>query len=183
VIVWINGAFGAGKSTVVAALRELRPDLREFDPEYVGYVLRRFVPVPTGDFQDLRLWRTLTVQFARGLVGMVPATWVVPMTLLDPGYRAEILDGLRLKGIPVRQVVLTVPEDTLRKRIDADTELADAREWRHDHVSRALVELSGLAVREPDTFEVDNDARTPAEVAAEIAELVLPPPVAAPDTL
>jgi hypothetical protein len=167
VIVWINGAFGAGKSTVTSALLALRPDFREFDPEYVGYVLRRFVPNPSGDFQDLALWRRLTVQFAYGLDRLHPATWVVPMTLLRADYRAEILDGLRGRGVALRHVVLSVPEATLRARIDADAELHDAREWRHSHVDGALAALRDL----PDTIEVSNaDGREPAEVASEILE-------------
>jgi hypothetical protein len=48
---WINGAFGAGKSTTAGLLLESVEGARLFDPEYVGYLLRRFVPVPTGDFQ------------------------------------------------------------------------------------------------------------------------------------
>ena len=59
----------------------------------------------------------------------------------------------------------------------------DAREWRHAHVAPALRELVGLAARESDTVEIDNDGRPPAEVAAEIAELVLPPTAGPPDTL
>ena len=29
------------------------PEAVLFDPEYVGYLLRHWVPAPTGDFQDL----------------------------------------------------------------------------------------------------------------------------------
>lgn len=73
-IVWLNGAFGAGKSTVAVALRELTPGARLFDPEYVGFLLRRFVPIPTGDFQDLPLWRELVVAHLAGLAGHHPGT-------------------------------------------------------------------------------------------------------------
>ncbi len=166
-IIWLNGAFGAGKSTVTSALLALRPDFKEFDPEYVGYVLRRFVPNPSGDFQDLALWRRLTVQFVHGLDRLHPATWVVPMTLLRADYRSEILDGLRGRGVDLRHVVLWVPEPTLRARIDDDPELQDAREWRHSHVDSALTALRGL----PDTLEVSNaDGRAAADVASEILD-------------
>jgi adenylylsulfate kinase-like enzyme len=55
-IVWINGAFGAGKTTtadlVIKDLVIKRLDgERLFDPEYVGYLLMRYVEPPTGDFQ------------------------------------------------------------------------------------------------------------------------------------
>lgn len=53
VIVWVNGPFGGGKSTLVEELRPRWPEALVFDPEMVGYVLREIVDVPTGDFQDL----------------------------------------------------------------------------------------------------------------------------------
>jgi hypothetical protein len=50
-IVWINGAFGVGKTT--AGLLTKRLDgAKVFDPEYVGHMLMPFVESPTGDFQD-----------------------------------------------------------------------------------------------------------------------------------
>jgi predicted kinase len=167
VIVWLNGAFGAGKTTVAAELCRQLPAARRFDPEWVGYVLRRLRRVPSGDYQDLACWRRWVVRAGR-LAARGGRTVVVPMTLLRPGYRAEILDGLRDRGVPVRQVVLRVPEPVLRARIDADEVEAGARGWRHAHVTRALVEFGGLADREPDTVEIDNHDRAPALVAAEI---------------
>jgi len=119
--------------------------------------------VPTGDFQDLPLWRRLVVETARGLVKLGPL--VVPMTLLVPAYRTEIFDGLRSRGVTLHHVVLRVSESTLRARIDGDVELADAREWRHSHVPRALSALSGLA----GAIEVANEGRDAAATADEIA--------------
>lgn len=175
-IVWLNGAFGAGKTTVAAELCRVLPGARRFDPEYVGAVLRRIRPVPTGDYQDLAAWRRWTIRFA-GLAARGGRPVVVPMTLLRPGYRAELLGGLRERGLPVWQVVLRVPEPVLRARIDGDQVEARARGWRHRHVERALAELTGLAGREPHTLEIDNHGRTPAEVAAEIvARLPCPGP-------
>ncbi|MGK5444573.1 AAA family ATPase [Micromonospora sp. URMC 105] len=166
-IVWLNGAFGAGKTTVAAELCRRLPGARRFDPEWIGGLLRRIRPVPTGDYQDLAAWRRWTVRVG-GLAARGGQPVVVPMTLLRPDYRAEILDGLRGRRVPVRHVVLRVPADVLRARIDADQIEAGAQGWRHRHVDRALVELDDLAGREPDTFVVDNHGRSPAEVAADI---------------
>lgn len=40
-IIWVNGAFGAGKTTLGQHLHRRMPEALEFDPEYVGYLLRK----------------------------------------------------------------------------------------------------------------------------------------------
>ena len=91
-VVWINGAFGVGKTAVAEALVRLLPSAVLFDPESLGVVLRDVVPVDeqTGDFQDIPAWRATTlaavVSLARSRAGVV----VVPMTLVDSGYFEEI---------------------------------------------------------------------------------------------
>jgi hypothetical protein len=66
-MLWINGAFGAGKTTTAGLVTKLLEGAKVFDPEYVGYMLMPFVESPTGDFQDLPLWRHLVVQTMTGL--------------------------------------------------------------------------------------------------------------------
>ena len=59
-IIWLNGTFGAGKSTTARELIPLMPDSRLFDPELVGYVLMEYLSDHEfSDFQDLTPWRTL----------------------------------------------------------------------------------------------------------------------------
>ena len=137
-IVWINGAFGSGKSTTAALLAERIPNSRLFDPEFVGYLLTTFVDAPTGDFQDLPLWRTLTVDTLKGLDRAYDYTWIAPMSLIRADYRDEVLGGLRAAGAEVREFVLTLPEAALRNRIDEDRVDVAARQWRQDHARQAL---------------------------------------------
>jgi deoxyadenosine/deoxycytidine kinase len=63
-IIWLNGAFGSGKTTLTGELHRRLPDAVVFDPEDVGYVLTQAVPAPTGDFQDLPSWRHLVIEHA-----------------------------------------------------------------------------------------------------------------------
>ncbi|WP_200902481.1 MULTISPECIES: hypothetical protein [Protofrankia] len=68
-ICWINGSFGAGKTTFTEELRRRCPDAVVFDPEEVGFMLRDMLPpAPSGDFQDLPAWRLLVVETGRVLV-------------------------------------------------------------------------------------------------------------------
>ena len=60
-ILWLNGAFGAGKTTVAHELARRLPGAFIYDPEEVGYFLRKNLPAAMDrpDFQDIPLWREL----------------------------------------------------------------------------------------------------------------------------
>jgi hypothetical protein len=164
VIVWINGAFGAGKTATARLVHDRISGSRLFDPEYVGYLLRQFLDVPTGDFQDLRAWRRLTVQTMIALDEEHAGPWITPMSLIKPDYRREILGGLRSAGIEVREFILSVPEDVLRRRIDQDDVDTQARGWRQAHAAEALATFAAVT----DAEIVDGTA-TPSAVADHIA--------------
>ena len=170
-IVWINGAFGSGKTTTFTTLTRMVEGARPFDPEYVGYLLARVVPGQVDDFQDMPLWRELTVQTLSGLERDYPGTWIVPMTLVHSAYRKEIHGGLRALGHTLHHAILWVPEPVLRQRIDDDENDRPARQWRQDHVAGAIAELPGLSTVELDTREFDA-TRPPDEVAATILRWV-----------
>jgi thymidylate kinase len=151
VLVWINGAFGAGKTTLAGELHRRLPDALAFDPEYVGYVLLKWVPpAPSGDFQDIPLWRTLVAQFATGLWRSYGRTLITPMTLVNPTYRAEIFDALNAADVPLLHVFLDVPADVLRQRIadqeilDGTPQSADTRAFRLGNVERCVAARAGL---------------------------------------
>ena len=149
VLIWINGAFGAGKTTVAEALVERLDGARLYDPEMVGFFLRHLVPPSgTGDFQDLPIWRTLVADVAVALDRHYDETLVVPMTLVVPGYFDEILGPITAAGVAVHRFVLDVDAVTLRQRIAdrtvvPDDEAADAaaREWALAQVDRCIAAL------------------------------------------
>jgi vacuolar-type H+-ATPase catalytic subunit A/Vma1 len=143
-ILWINGAFGSGKTTTANLVAKRLDSTKVFDPEYVGFMLMPFVESPTGDFQDLPLWRHLVIQTMTGLDEQHPHLWVAPMSLINADYRAEIFDGIRAAGVDLREVILRVPEQQLRTRIDEDQVEAKARGWRQDHVVQALTTFAAL---------------------------------------
>ncbi len=55
-IIWLNGGFGAGKTTLAEELHRRLPDAVVYDPEDVGLMLWKWMP-PNGDFQHLPSWR------------------------------------------------------------------------------------------------------------------------------
>jgi hypothetical protein len=59
-IIWLNGTFGAGKTTTARELARIMPNARLFDPEMVGYLLMEYLKDHDfSDFQELPPWRTL----------------------------------------------------------------------------------------------------------------------------
>ncbi|MEU4348945.1 NUDIX domain-containing protein [Streptomyces sp. NPDC023838] len=179
-IVWINGAFGAGKTSTARELVDLIPNSTLYDPEVIGAVLRHLLPqkrlAEVGDYQDLPSWRRLVVEGAAALLAEVGGVLVVPMTLLRQEYRDEIFGGLAARRIPVRHVLLTHEETILRGRIADRVEVPDdpeaserCRQWAYEHIEPYQAALGWLA---GDAHAVDNGALTPRETAERIAEAV-----------
>ncbi|MFI2316506.1 ATP-binding protein [Streptomyces sp. CB00072] len=157
-IIWLNGTFGAGKTTTAKAVTSVLPDSRLFDTEKVGEMLWHVLGVPDRDFQDFPPWRGLVVETARQVLDHVGGTLVVTQTVLVESYWREIHDGLTRAGIPVHHVLLHTDRDTLVERIETDSkpESVGARQWRLDHLTdyeRALPWLRREA-REIDTTDV-----------------------------
>ncbi|MEU6931322.1 NUDIX hydrolase [Streptomyces sp. NPDC046385] len=180
-IVWINGAFGAGKTSTARELVELIPNSTLYDPEVVGGGLSLLLPpkrlAEVDDFQDLPIWRRLVVDTAAALLAEVGGVLVVPMTLLRQEYRDEIFGALAARRIEVRHVVLTPDETILRERIDTrrehpgDPDAEDrARRWCHRHIEPYRAALD--AWLGDDAYAVDNGGLTAAEVARTVADAV-----------
>src|SRR5580692_1655473 len=117
-IIWLNGGFGAGKTTLAGELGKRLPDAVVYDPEEVGLMLWKWV-TPNGDFQHLPSWRELVVATALSLRRHHADTLVVPMSLIRDAYRAEILGGLADAGEQVLHVFLEASADVLKERLNA----------------------------------------------------------------
>ncbi|MFF8600870.1 NUDIX domain-containing protein [Streptomyces sp. NPDC015232] len=197
-IIWINGAFGAGKSSTASELVELIPDSTLYDPEVTGGALRRLLPrkrlAEVSDFQDLPIWRRLVVDTAAALLAELGGVLVVPMTLLRQEYRDEIFGGLAARRIEVRHVVLTPDETILRNRIEGRAALVGAADlaeasatatatgetpaqaaaraghWCLGQVDRYRAALDGWLAA--DAYPVDNSVLTAAETARAVADAV-----------
>ncbi|MFD9503748.1 NUDIX domain-containing protein [Streptomyces sp. NPDC060035] len=179
-IVWINGAFGAGKTSAACELIDLIPNSTFYDPELIGGGLRHLLPqkklAEVADFQDLAIWRRLVVDTAAALLAELSGVLVVPMTLLRQEYRDEIFGGLAARRIPVRHVLLSPEETILRRRIADREEFADdpehserIRQWAYEHIEPYRAALKWITA---DAHTIDTSALTPYETAERIAEAV-----------
>jgi uridine kinase len=124
VIIMINGAFGAGKTTTAEMLLPLIPNSMIFDPEEVGYMLRKIVAEDirleeerTDDFQDLELWRILVVKVANELKQKYNKHLIVPMTIYKHQNFEYIHSGFKNIDKDTYHFCLIASVETLHKRL------------------------------------------------------------------
>jgi 8-oxo-dGTP pyrophosphatase MutT (NUDIX family)/predicted kinase len=180
VIVWLNGTFGAGKTSAARELLDLLPGSLLYEPELIGSGLRLLLPEKrlgeVSDYQDLPSWRRLVVDTAAALLSEVGGPLIVPMTLLRQDYRDEIFGGLSSRRIPVRHVLLHAEETILRDRIaqrgdfpgDAEAS-ASVRSWCLGHLAAYTKALPWITA---DAHAIDTGALDSRQTAERIAEAV-----------
>jgi broad-specificity NMP kinase len=152
-ILWLNGPFGVGKTTVATLLT----DRRLVDPERIGFVMRRTF-WRGRDYQDVPLWRKLTVRQVRRASRRGPI--VVPMTIVN----RTVLDEVIGKIDGVRVVALLAPRDEIVRRIAGDTRDPAAHDWRVEQIDRCLAAFADPAFG----VHVDTVGKTPEQIAKEI---------------
>lgn len=170
-IIFLNGAFGIGKTTVARLLRDRLPGSAIFDPELFGMVLQRlprWIPGSgrgTDDFQDLARWRRGNIGAMR-LAHAFRSTLIVPMAFSNLDYLREFLDGAERFDPAIRHFCLTAPLAVVRERIEqrAGRGRAVDRSWQ---LRRAAECCS--AHQAPEFAEhVATEHRTPEDIALEI---------------
>jgi chloramphenicol 3-O-phosphotransferase len=133
-IIWLNGAFGAGKTTTAKELASLMPHARICDPEIVGYMLMEYLKDrDVHDFQDVPPWRSLVPVVLSEIAGLTGQDLIAPQTVMNEGYWNELRRGFERHSLEVYHVVLHVDTGPLNERINADDVERRARAWRTDH--------------------------------------------------
>jgi len=164
VFILVNGAFGIGKTTVARRLCALLPRALLFDPEWIGFVLKRLPGYDASDFQHLAAWRRSAMLGARAF-GLVAPTVVVPMAFSEPAYLDAVRSGIAASRRPVRHFCLIAPIDVVTARLEDRGEPADDPRWAWVH-RRAAECCAAHASR---TFAEHVPATgTPEEIAADL---------------
>jgi predicted kinase len=120
-VVFINGSFGIGKTTVARLLAAQLPRSVVFNPEPMGVILMHFAAIGRprkDDFQDLAGWRRLTARAVR-LASRLRRTVIVPMAFTNLAYLGEVLSYLRDRGVPTFHFCLTAPHSVVLERLHA----------------------------------------------------------------
>ncbi|ETT56390.1 TmrB [Paenibacillus sp. FSL R7-269] len=120
-IIWLNGAFGSGKTHIANELQRRIPHSYVFDPENARFYIRDNIPaeMSEADFQHHTLWRDFTYSMLTYLDSGYSGTIIVPMTLVKEEYFIEIVGRLRSEGRDVRHFNLTASSETLHRRLES----------------------------------------------------------------
>ncbi|MFE7352973.1 AAA family ATPase [Streptomyces sp. NPDC057543] len=167
-LLWINGPFGGGKTHTAYELNRRLPGSVVCDPEHVGFGLHRTLPPRLrGDFQDLTAWR----DGVREVLGLAlrghPGPVIAPMTLVDPGYFAEIIGRLREDGHTVHHFALLAERATVLRRL---SERGFGRGLKRESFAVAKLDHCLERLAEPEFAEhLATDRLTVPQVADRIA--------------
>jgi hypothetical protein len=173
-IIWINGAFGVGKTETAYELHRRLPNSFVYDPENVGYYIRANIPdvMTKEDFQDHYLWREINYSMLKYIAKEYSGTIIVPMTIIKPDYWMEVGGNLVNEGFEVHHFTLCASRETLLKRLDGRGEGNDS--WAVQQIDRCITGLNKDIFKE----HVDTNNLTTLEVVERIAhklELTLVP--------
>ncbi|WP_062051090.1 AAA family ATPase [Bacillus sp. JCM 19034] len=166
-IIWVNGAFGSGKTQTSYELHRRIPQSYIYDPENVGYFIRKNIPkeIKKADFQDYPIWREINYAMLKHINSEYGGVIIVPMTIVNRNYFKEIVGKLRDDNITVKHFVLWASKETLEKRLRKRGERRNS--WAASQIDRCL---QGL---QDDIFHqrIDTNNMTIESVVERIASL------------
>ena len=169
-LVWINGPFGGGKTATAFELQRRLTGSVVCDPEHLGFGLRRMLPPALRtDFQTFPAWRSGVREVLDRAARDHPGPVIVPMTLVDPRYFAEIVGRLRGDGHDVRHFSLLAERETVLRRLSRrGFGFGLKRErWAVDRLDDCLTRL-----REPEfAAHIHTDRLTVPQVADTLARI------------
>ena len=171
-IIFVNGAFGVGKTTVANLLLQQVPNSMLYDPEIVGEMLRWMTDgalsaaEQTDNFQDIALWPTLTVTIATHLRRQYQRHFIVPMTITNRDYFATICAGLRQLDPDFHHFSLLASHNTIHQRLaQRGDELGG---WSFLQTERCVTALQTAVF----ATHLDAETHSPSELADIICQQV-----------
>jgi hypothetical protein len=166
-LIWINGAFGVGKTQTAHELQRKIPGSIVVDPELLGFGIQRMYPPRLReDFQTTKWWAPTVAEILVDITSRTEDTVIVPMTLADPERHGRIVGGLQRAGVDVKHLTLLASEATVRRRLSRRRERSKG--WATEQFAR----VDGT-LRQPEfATHLDTDGLSVPEVVQEIGLVV-----------
>lgn len=136
-IIWINGAFGSGKTQTAYELNHRMTDSYIYDPEKIGYFIFKNVPeeIKKSDFQDYSQWRNFNYDMIKHIAETYDGVIIVPMTIVVPQYYDEIIGKLLADGFDLQHFILCASKEVIHKRLK---KRLDGGRWSARQTDRCL---------------------------------------------
>lgn len=138
-IIWINGAFGSGKSSVAECLSRNIPYSYIYDPENVGYFLWEMFPDEMkrkGNFQHIPIWREINYKTLKHIDSQFDGVIIAPQTIYIKQYYDEIISKFIEDKIQIKHFILSATKQTIINRLMGRGELPNS--WAEQHIDKCL---------------------------------------------
>ena len=168
-ILWINGAFGSGKSSVAEAINKKVHKSFIYDPEQVGYFLWDNFPNELkrkGNFQHMAIWREFNYKILKYINENYDGTIIVPMTIYIKQYYDEIIGNLINDGVSIKHYILSATKQTIIERL-VQRGASDIG-WEAQHIEACLNAFNADISDE----KIHTDDKPIDEIAAKIIGLL-----------
>ncbi|AER19235.1 AAA family ATPase [Streptococcus suis] len=164
-IIWLNGPFGVGKTTLANILHKRIENSYLYDPELLGDFLQHQLPqtVCPEDFQDYSVWRQSTYKILFDLATKTDKI-IIPMTIYKKDYYQEIIQQLIKDKIPLEHYILLADKTTILERLD---NRVNEDIWAKRHLDVCLKSFESQIPGQ----RLNTDSLKPEDVAKEILML------------
>jgi gluconate kinase len=167
-IIWLNGAFGSGKTTIANLLQQKFSSSFIYDPENLGDFLLNNLPksMQKNDFQEYPEWREWNTQLLKKLEKEYTGVIIVPMTINREDYKKEMIDGLGKETTNFYHFWLDVSEKELLRRLSKREK--HQMLWGTEKIKESVSFSKNLSK----DIVIDNENFTPEEVVNKILILI-----------
>ncbi len=165
-IIWINGAFGSGKTQTAYELSRRIKNSYVYDPENAGYFICKNIPkaIAEEDFQDYSMWRSFNFDMLDYIAKHYDGTIIVPMTIANKIYYNELIVALSEK-YELKHFILCAEKETILKRLASRFE--SDKSWAALQIDRCLRAFDG----DINGYKIQTDKMNICQVAEKIAGL------------
>ena len=165
-IIWINGAFGSGKTQTAYELMKRIEKSHVFDPEEAGFYIGKNIPkeLAIGDFQDYQMWRTFNREMLLHICTNYDGVVIVPMTVTTMQYLEEITKELHYNGNEIYHFTLLATHETLFNRLKRRGDKKGS--WTYQQIERCVTIFKDEYFKE----HIDTDVMTIDQVVEYIAD-------------
>lgn len=170
-IIWLNGAFGSGKTQTAYELNRRLQNSYVYDPENIGFFIRDNIPgnIKKSDFQDYPMWRNFNVSMINYISENYNGHIIVPMTITNEQYYNEIIQPISARH-QIKHFILYASKKTLLKRLASRFE--SKRSWGAQQIDRCIKAFDNH-ITETKIYTDDLNIYQVVEKVASIAGLIL----------